>query len=142
MKSNELDEKLPKLSAVKMSLEGAKMLATAILLRAAEDYFRVCDQPDSISEKTAKKYRYDPETPVPALKTKGMLELFFKSDLFDAISDIPPDVFRSGIKKLKASGNKFPTITSYESPKKPGEVKLPKIYDNGRGRPIVEHSKF
>lgn len=131
-----------KFNAARMNDRGAKMLASAILLKAAEDYFNVCDEPTSCSDSITEKYKYDRNPPIPALLTKGMIELFFRSQLFDALSDISPEIFREGIKRLKKSGKKFPNASTIEDHKKSKAGKLPHLYNSGKTRPRMEHSKF
>lgn len=131
-----------KFDAARMDDHGAKMLASAILLQAAEDYFYVCDQSESYSDSITDKYKYDKNPPIPALLTKGMIELFFKSPLFDALSDISKEVFMAGIKNLKKSGSKFPNASSMKNTKKSKSGKLPHLYNSGKAKSRVEHSKF
>lgn len=108
MRNLSFDATMPKLTGTKMNDRGAIMLASAILLKAAEDYYYVCDHPLSSSTSAVERYLNKKDAPVPALKTRGMLELFIDSDFFKDISDIEPEHFKKTIKTMKMKKVPFP----------------------------------
>lgn len=116
MRNGKFEDKvsMPKLTEKNINLRGCRLLAAAILLAAAQDYYKVCDK--NLNDSPPEE-RYDDFKNVAsnALKTRAMLELFFQSTLFDAISDIPGDVFQSRIQKMKSEGRTFPSLNDYES---------------------------
>ena len=83
--------------------EGCRLLTIAILNRAAEDYYDVCDHPDDLKS-------YAPPGSDANLRTKKKIDEFIESTWFDTICDIPGSTFKKIIKKHKANG-KFPNVT-------------------------------
>lgn len=99
-----ISEKWPKLQPENMDDDGARAFACAILLTAAYDYYYVCDHP---------KNEYDPydkrmPCTIQQLKTRGMIEEFFDSELFFVISDVEKKHFINTIRKMKENHEPFP----------------------------------
>jgi len=89
-----------------MDDRGSKLLCTAILLLTARDYFDVVDDPDE-------PIRYEPDkAPMTDLTRKELIEWFLKSELYDAITDIPPSYFVKKIKELRDDGKGFPKVNN------------------------------
>ena len=131
MKNILFDEKPPKIDPKALNLRGCQILAAAILLRCAEDYYNVCDKPLCTIVSTC-----DAKLASNTLMTREMIERFIDSVLFDAISDIPADVFRAKIKKLKKAGGKFPTIYSSTTVSSQSKgAQMPMMNSSGKARP-------
>ena len=110
------------LDPAEMDDSGARALASAILLKAAQDYWYVCDFDGK------ETVLVDEKNPTQnALRTRHMLEKFFNSDWYDVLSDIDKDRFMDTIKKIKAKGWKLPTMLEIENGTR-------RFYDNTVGR--------
>lgn len=92
---------MEKLTAKKMDTRGAQALASAILLRAAEDYYMVCQHPIKAPDGYAILSQ-------GALRSRYMLEKFIDSEFFDIISPIDSGRFRKTIQNLKERHIPFP----------------------------------
>lgn len=87
-----------------MTDRGAKLLATAILVAAASDYYDVClDKDTKLPHMIGSKYT------MKQLMSRSLIENFLDSALFDAISEIPKEIFRKKIRAMRRAGIRFPT---------------------------------
>jgi len=83
--------------------EGCRALADAILVRAAADYYDVCDHPDDLIIKS-------PDTSDAYRRSKKKLDEFIESTWFNDLTDIPWRTFKKIILEHKKAGH-MPSIT-------------------------------
>lgn len=98
-------EKWTRLTGETINSDGADALAAAIVLKAAEDYWYVCDQPNKPAPKVN-----NCDVTQTCLKTRHMLEKFFNSDYFGIICPIDKDRFMNTIRRYKKNGQRLPTM--------------------------------
>ena len=81
---------------------GCKALANAIILRAAEDYYDVCNDPDMEIQ-----LGKDEDMPKAYFCYKNAIESFLYSEWYGMLTDVLPETFIKAIKEHKKKG-KFP----------------------------------
>lgn len=91
-----------------MDDRGSKLLCTAIIVATAMDYY------DAIGKEECQQEYDDPDkVPYYELNNKYWIEWFLNSELYNAITNIPPSYFIKKITELKSSGKEFPKVSNY-----------------------------